>query len=77
MVKPDAYVEVGKIIDRILASGIVINKLKMSKFNKKAVEGFYGKHKQRPFYAELEGYMTSDVTIGMELAAPDVVNRFK
>ena len=33
MIKPDAYTNMGKIIDAIYSSGFKISKLKMSRFN--------------------------------------------
>ena len=36
MIKPDAYANIGKIIDAIYISGFKISKLKMSRFNDKS-----------------------------------------
>ena len=63
----------GKIIDAIQESGFAINKLKMSKFNAQSVTKFYEEHKNKDFFANLKLFMTSDVTVGMELVAADAV----
>lgn len=34
MIKPDAYMEMGKVIDSIYAAGFKLNRLKMSRFSK-------------------------------------------
>ena len=45
MIKPDSYTAMGKIIDAIAANGLMINKLKMSRFSKKSAGEFYAEHK--------------------------------
>ena len=39
----------------------------MSKFSKETSEVFYGEHIGKPFFPELQGFITSDVCVGMEL----------
>ena len=50
MIKPDAYTAMGKIIDATYANGMIINKLKMSRFNKKTACEFYAEHKDKSFF---------------------------
>ena len=50
MVKPDAYTAMGKIIDAVAANGLVINKLKMSRFSRKTAGEFYAEHQGKGFY---------------------------
>jgi nucleoside-diphosphate kinase len=45
MIKPDSYTAMGKIIDAVAANGLMINKLKMSRFSKKSAGEFYAEHK--------------------------------
>ena len=77
MIKPDSYTAMGKIIDAVAANGLIINKLKMSRFTKKTAGEFYGEHKGKPFYPALEGAITSDVVVGMELVGPGAVNKWR
>ena len=77
MVKPDAYTAMGKIIDAIYANGMIINKLKMSRFSKKTACEFYAEHKDKPFYPNLESHICSDVVIGMELVSPEAVKKWR
>ena len=44
MIKPDAYMEMGKICDQIYAAGLKINRLKMSRFNQTSCNEFYKEH---------------------------------
>jgi nucleoside-diphosphate kinase len=69
MIKPDAYVNIGKIIDAIYLNGFKIKRLKMSKFTNQSMGVFYGEHKDRPFFPTLQKFITSDVVVGMELVA--------
>jgi len=54
MVKPDAYNNIGKIIDAVFANGFRINKLKMSRFSPATAEVFYKEHKGKPFFPTLQ-----------------------
>jgi nucleoside-diphosphate kinase len=53
MIKPDAYTNIGKIIDAIYQSGFKISKLKMSRFTDKTSSTFYGEHVGKPFFPNL------------------------
>lgn len=53
MIKPDAYVHMGKIIDAIYMNGFKIKRMKMSKFSNATSSIFYGEHKDRPFFPNL------------------------
>ena len=77
MIKPDAYTAMGKIIDGVHASGMVINKLKMSRFTKGTAGEFYAEHKGKCFYDGLEAHITSDVVTGMELVSPNAVKKWR
>lgn len=74
MIKPDAYLNIGKIIDRIYAEGLIISKLKMVKFTLENAKEFYKEHKDREFYKSLTEFMSSDYIVGMELVGTDAVN---
>jgi nucleoside-diphosphate kinase len=42
LIKPDAYMHTGKIIDSIYASGFIISKMKMARFNNVTASRFVG-----------------------------------
>ena len=77
MIKPDAYKNIVKIIDAIFANGFRISKLKMSKFNEESSNDFYGEHKGKPFFPNLQGFITSDVVVGMELIADNAIDKWR
>lgn len=39
----------------------------MSKFSKATSDVFYGEHIGKPFFPDLQSFITSDVVVGMEL----------
>ena len=61
MIKPDAYLNIGKILSQIHQAGFKINQMKMSRFDENSAEVFYGEHKGKPFYQGLVEFVTSDV----------------
>ncbi len=77
MIKPDAYRHIGKIIDAIYVNGFRISKLKMSRFSNASSDIFYGEHKGKPFFPTLQGFITSDVVVGMELVADNAVDKWR
>ena len=77
MIKPDAYVNIGKILDAIFVNGFKIAKLKMSRFNANTAGVFYGEHKGKPFFPNLSQFITSDVVVGMELVAENAVDKWR
>ena len=77
MIKPDAYRHMGKIIDAVLANGFRISKLKMSRFTEASAGEFYGEHRGKPFYPNLQAFITSDVVVGMELVAESAVDKWR
>jgi nucleoside-diphosphate kinase len=77
MIKPDAYTHIGKIIDAIQLNGFKIAKLKMSRFTEATASIFYGEHKGKPFYPNLQAFITSDVIVGMELVAESAIEKWR
>ena len=77
MIKPDAYTNIGKIIDAIYLNDFKISKLKMSRFNTTSVSVFYGEHKAKPFFPTLQQFITSDVVVGLELVADNAITKWR
>ena len=50
MIKPDAYLHMGKIIDIILKEDLKIAQLRMVRLTKQQAEEFYAEHKGKPFF---------------------------
>jgi nucleoside-diphosphate kinase len=61
IVKPDAVRRdlVGTIYSRFEAAGLKIVAARMLQMTKAQAEGFYAEHKERPFFNDLVGFMTS------------------
>ncbi|MDK4536653.1 nucleoside-diphosphate kinase [Kingella kingae] len=61
IVKPDAVGKniIGKIYDRFESQGLKIVAAKMKHLTRAEAEGFYAVHKERPFFNDLVGFMTS------------------
>ena len=61
IIKPDAVAKnvIGKIYERFESAGLKIVASKMLQLSDDKAGGFYAEHKERPFYADLVGFMTS------------------
>jgi len=57
--------------------GFKISKLKMSRFTKASAEEFYGEHKGKPFFPNLQSFITSDVVVGMEIVADNAIDKWR
>jgi len=78
MIKPDCYLHIGKIIDRIYNEGnFTISKLKMTKMTFQHAQEFYSEHKGKNFYEILINQMTSDLIVGLEIVSKDAVKAWR
>ena len=78
MIKPDGYLNIGKIIDMIYNAGnFTIVKLKLCKMSLENAAEFYGEHKGKSFYDFLVNYITSDFIVGMELVKKDAIQAWR
>ncbi len=61
IIKPDAVAKgvIGKIYDRFESNGLTIIAAKMMHLTREQAEGFYGVHKERPFFKDLVDFMIS------------------
>ena len=61
IIKPDAVAKnvTGQINARFEAAGLHIVAQRMLRLSDEVAGGFYAEHKERPFYADLVGFMTS------------------
>ncbi|MDC3392952.1 nucleoside-diphosphate kinase [Luminiphilus sp.] len=61
IIKPDAVAKniTGQINARFEAAGLQIVAQRMLRLSDEVAGGFYAEHKERPFYADLVGFMTS------------------
>ena len=72
LLKPDAYMHTGKIIDSIYQNGFIISKMKMSRFSNVTANRFLGGAGN----AEVSQHLQSDVCTGMEIVADGAVQKW-
>ena len=79
MIKPDAVEKgaIGPIVATITESGLKVVALKMFRLTKTQAEGFYGVHRERPFFGELTQWMASGPVVGMILEGDDAIKRWR
>lgn len=77
MIKPDCYLHIGKIMDRMFQEGFQISKLKMFKFSLNQASDFYSEHKGKAFYEGLTEFMSSDLSVGMEIVSQDAIKQWR
>lgn len=75
LLKPDAVQRhlMGKIIARIEDKGLQIVGMKLRQFPKPLIEEHYAVHKERPFYADLVGFMTSGPVVALAVDGKDAI----
>ncbi len=75
IVKPDATRRniTGKVIDKLETAGLKVVAQKRIHMTKEQAEGFYGVHKERPFFNDLVTFMTSGPVIVQVLEGENAV----
>lgn len=75
IVKPDAVGKnhIGDIFARFEKAGLKIVATKMKQLSKAEAEGFYAEHKERGFFADLVGFMTSGPVVVSALEGENAV----
>jgi len=65
MIKPNAVKSglVGRIIDRYISAGLSVCAVKMHQMTSADARGFYAEHVEKPFFPELEAYMTKGPSV--------------
>ena len=74
MIKPDAYTQMGKIIDCIYRSGMTIGKLKMSRFNANMAARFLASDPLAT--PEDATFLQGDVCTGMQLVGDNSIKNW-
>ena len=79
IIKPDAVKlgNAGKILAILEGAGFRIKALRMLKLSQSQAEGFYGVHRERPFFGGLVKFMTEGPVIVMALEREDAVLKLR
>ncbi|PRY69848.1 nucleoside-diphosphate kinase [Halomonas ventosae] len=77
IIKPDAVAKnvIGEIESRFEKGGLKIVAAKMLQLSEEKAGGFYAEHKERPFFKDLVGFMTSGPVIVQVLEGEDAIAR--
>ena len=77
IIKPDAVKKdaIGDIIHRYEAAGLRPVAMRMMRLTKRAAEGFYAVHRQRPFFDSLTTFMASGPIVVLVLSGKDAIKR--
>jgi nucleoside-diphosphate kinase len=79
IIKPDAVQRrlAGKILARIEEAGFTVKAMRLQHLTRQEAEGFYAVHRERPFFGELTGFMSSGPCVLLALEAPDAIRRWR
>ena len=79
MLKPDSIEKgnIGSILEKITASGFRVVAMKLTQLTVHDAERFYDIHKERPFFADLVGYMTRGPIVAAVLEKDNAVDDFR
>jgi nucleoside-diphosphate kinase len=79
IIKPDAVGKnlVGKIVASLEDAGFVIREMRMTRLSEEEARRFYEVHAERPFYASLVRFMTSDRCVPMVLERKSAVSALR
>jgi len=75
IIKPDAVAKnvIGEIESRFEKAGMKIVAAKMQQLSQAQAEGFYAEHKERPFFKDLVGFMTSGPVVVQVLEGENAI----
>ncbi|WP_163558262.1 nucleoside-diphosphate kinase [Halomonas sp. NO4] len=75
IIKPDAVAKnvIGEIESRFEKGGLAIVAAKMLHLSREQAEGFYAEHKERPFFNDLVGFMTSGPVVVQVLEGDNAI----
>lgn len=77
IIKPDAVARnaIGEILSRFERAGLRIIAARMIHMTREQAEGFYAVHKDRPFFNDLVGFMTSGPVLVQVLEGEDAIRK--
>ncbi len=76
MIKPDGYLNMGKIINIIEDNGFIVNNCKMVKLNEQEAQRFYSDMKTKPNFRDHALHLSSDLAVALEIVGDNCINKF-
>ncbi|MFL0797081.1 MAG: nucleoside-diphosphate kinase [Cellvibrionaceae bacterium] len=75
IIKPDAVAKnvIGEIVARFEKAGLNVVAMKMLHLDDEKAGGFYAEHKERPFFKDLVGFMTSGPVVVQVLEGENAI----
>ncbi len=79
MIKPNGVKSglIGRILDRYTSARLSIVGLKMHQMTSEDARGFYAEHVNKPFFPELEAYMTAGPSVMIALAGENAIAKVR
>lgn len=77
MIKPDAYMQIGKIINILEEAHFTITNFKLARLTKADAETFYAELKGTPYFNQKVDFLISDVVAAFEVVSQDCINKLK
>ncbi|MBI3208539.1 MAG: nucleoside-diphosphate kinase [Candidatus Solibacter usitatus] len=79
IIKPDAVASgnTGAILAAIEQAGFRIRAMRMTRLSRPQAEGFYGVHRERPFFNGLVEFMTEGPVVVLALEAPGAILKWR
>ena len=79
MLKPNGVQSglIGRILDRYTSARLAVVGLKLHQMTSEEARGFYAEHVNKPFFPELEAYMTKGPSVMIALAGENAVAKVR
>ena len=79
MIKPNGVQSglIGRILDRYTSARLAVVGLKLHQMTSEEARGFYAEHVNKPFFPELEAYMTKGSSVMIALAGENAVAKVR
>ena len=76
LIKPDAYLNIGKIIDCIYQNGFWISKFTLCKLSPDDAAIFYHNIQNQPSFQTMVNFISSDYVVGMDLVKKNAIKEW-
>ena len=75
MVKPDGVARglIGEVLRRVEAKGLTIEAMDLRVIERPTAEEHYGEHREKPFFGELVGFITSGPVVVAKVTGEDAI----